>query len=136
MLLVSDHNRVLTTHKHPGITWITDNKDMFITVANNPNSLININGFLIQDRNANSLLTVTSECIPNSHYSISKLSASSLIKYYGYVKKLPLINLRLYSVYGPYEEPTRLIPVLCKSIQDKKLPLFADKNISRDFILN
>lgn len=75
-----------------------------------------------------------SECIPNSHYSISKLSASNLIKYYGFVKKLPLINLRLYSVYGPYEEPTRLIPVLCKSIKNKNLPLFADKNISRDFI--
>ena len=78
--------------------------------------------------------TEQSECIPNSHYSISKVSASNLIKYFGYIKKLPVINLRLYSVYGPYEDTSRLIPVLCRNIQKKKLPVFADKNISRDFI--
>lgn len=44
------------------------------------------------------------------------------------------MNLRLYSVYGPYEDSSRLIPVLCKKSLENKLPEFADKDVSRDFI--
>ena len=75
-----------------------------------------------------------SEMVPNSQYSVSKIAASNLINYYGKIKNLPAVNLRLYSVYGPYEDSSRLIPTLCKEALDKKLPIFANKNISRDFI--
>lgn len=76
----------------------------------------------------------SSEMIPNSQYSISKIAASNLINYYGKIKNLPAVNLRLYSVYGPYEDSSRLIPTLCKKASNKKLPKFANKSISRDFI--
>ena len=76
----------------------------------------------------------SSELLPNSQYAISKAAASNVIKYYGKIEKLPVINLRLYSVYGPFEDSSRLIPVLCKEAIDKKLPPFASKSISRDFI--
>ena len=76
----------------------------------------------------------SSELLPNSQYAISKAAASNVIKYYGKIKKFPALNLRLYSVYGPYEDSSRLIPVLCKSVFDKKLPPFASESISRDFI--
>ena len=75
-----------------------------------------------------------SEMVPNSQYSVSKIAASNLINYYGKIKNLPAVNLRLYSVYGPYEDSSRLIQTLCKEALDKKLPIFANKNISRDFI--
>jgi polyisoprenyl-phosphate glycosyltransferase len=75
-----------------------------------------------------------SELSPNSHYAVSKVSSSYMIKFYGKISKLPVINLRYYSVYGPYEEPDRLIPVIIENAATKKLPPLVDPEISRDFI--
>ena len=75
-----------------------------------------------------------SPLIPNSQYAISKAAASNAISFYGKIKKFPVVNLRLYSVYGPYEDSSRLIPVLCKKTLENSLPQFADKEVSRDFI--
>lgn len=74
------------------------------------------------------------ELIPNSHYAVSKAACHYLLKYYGKIEKLPVAHLRLYSVYGPWEEPMRLIPTLVNFIKRGKLPLFVDPNISRDFV--
>ena len=74
------------------------------------------------------------ELIPNSHYAISKTAVSYMVKYYGKIEKLPVIHLRLYSVYGPWEEPNRLIPTLIREAKKGKLPDFVDPNISRDFV--
>lgn len=72
--------------------------------------------------------------IPNSHYAVSKLGNANLLKYYGRIVGLPVINLRLYSVYGPWEEPDRLIPILVEKIREGKLPPLVAPGISRDFI--
>src|SRR5438093_151347 len=48
---------------------------------------------------------------PNSHYAASKVSASYIIQYYANFKSINALNLRLYSVYGYWEEPDRLIPM-------------------------
>lgn len=72
--------------------------------------------------------------IPNSHYAVSKAATSQAIIYYGKVRGLPVVNLRLYSVYGPFEDSSRLIPVLCEKCIQGKLPPFAREGISRDFI--
>lgn len=72
--------------------------------------------------------------IPNSHYAVSKAAASQAITYYGKVRGVPVVNLRLYSVYGPYEDSSRLIPVLCEQTLQGKLPKFARAEISRDFV--
>ena len=71
---------------------------------------------------------------PNSHYSVTKVAASYMIKFWGSQKKLPAINLRIYSAFGPWEEPDRLIPVLVQNGLDKKYPSFVDPEISRDFV--
>ena len=76
----------------------------------------------------------TSELIPNSDYAVTKVSAGYLIKYYGRVHGFPCINLRLYSVYGPWEERDRLIPVLITNGLKGKYPHLVNKEISRDFI--
>ncbi|MDX2506499.1 MAG: NAD-dependent epimerase/dehydratase family protein [Gammaproteobacteria bacterium] len=72
--------------------------------------------------------------VPNSHYAVSKAATSQAIAYYGKVRHLPVVNLRLYSVYGPYEDSSRLMPVLCKKSLQGELPSFARAEVSRDFI--
>jgi nucleoside-diphosphate-sugar epimerase len=74
------------------------------------------------------------ELIPNSHYAVSKTAMSYAIKYYGMVEKLPVVNLRLYSAYGPWEEPDRLLPMLVSEARSKKYPPLVQPEISRDFI--
>lgn len=74
------------------------------------------------------------ELIPNSHYAISKTAVSYMVKYYGKIEKLPVIHLRLYSVYGPWEEPNRLIPTLIREAKKARFPKFVDPSISRDFV--
>jgi polyisoprenyl-phosphate glycosyltransferase len=71
---------------------------------------------------------------PNSHYSVSKMSASGLLYFLGKHKKFPCANLRIYSAYGPYEDSSRLIPqIVTKGLLGEYPPL-VDPNISRDFI--
>lgn len=76
----------------------------------------------------------TDVLLPNSHYAVSKAATSHAITYYGKVRGVPVVNLRLYSVYGPYEDSSRLIPVLCQQSIDGRLPVFARSEVSRDFI--
>jgi dolichol-phosphate mannosyltransferase len=76
----------------------------------------------------------TDVLIPNSHYAVSKAATSQAISYYGKVRGLPLVNLRLYSVYGPFEDSSRLIPVICERSFEGKLPPLAKSGVSRDFI--
>jgi polyisoprenyl-phosphate glycosyltransferase len=71
---------------------------------------------------------------PNSHYSVSKVSAAYLIQFYARVHEKNALNLRLYSIYGDWEEPDRLIPKLIESVRQHKLPNFVSKDISRDFV--
>lgn len=72
--------------------------------------------------------------LPNSHYAVSKVAAGAAISHYGKTYSLPTLNLRLYSVYGPYEDSSRLIPNICRASLSQKLPKFAGPHVSRDFI--
>lgn len=74
------------------------------------------------------------EPIPNSHYAVSKLGVRYLISYYGKVEKLPVVHLRLYSIYGPWEEPKRLMPTLIQYVKQQQFPKFVAADISRDFV--
>lgn len=71
---------------------------------------------------------------PDSHYAVSKGSAALALSYYGKALGLPCANLRLYSVYGPYEDSSRLIPALAWHALRGTLPPLVDAQISRDFI--
>jgi dolichol-phosphate mannosyltransferase len=71
---------------------------------------------------------------PNSHYAASKVSAASMIHYYGVLKDFPIVNLRYYSIYGPYEEPDRLIPQLIAKGMIGEYPPLVQPDISRDFV--
>jgi polyisoprenyl-phosphate glycosyltransferase len=71
---------------------------------------------------------------PNSDYAVSKVAASSLIYFYGKRKHLPCANLRLYSIYGPLEDASRLIPSVIQCGIEGRYPEFVSSSISRDFV--
>lgn len=71
---------------------------------------------------------------PNSDYAVSKVASSNLIHYLGKRHHIPCANLRLYSVYGPLEDSSRLIPNLIRCGLEGKYPEFVNPDISRDFI--
>jgi dolichol-phosphate mannosyltransferase len=71
---------------------------------------------------------------PNSHYAVSKAAASDYIAFAGKVRRLPVANLRLYSVYGPYEDASRLVPNLVAKGMQGQFPPFVDGSTSRDFV--
>lgn len=72
--------------------------------------------------------------IADSDYSVSKIAATQLIRYYGQKFNFPAWVFRLYSVFGPLEDTTRLVPNLLIHGLQGKLPPLVNPNISRDFI--
>ncbi len=71
---------------------------------------------------------------PNSDYAVSKVAAAHLVSYYGKCLQLPCANLRLYSVYGPMEDASRLIPTVIGHGLQGKYPEFVNPAVSRDFV--
>lgn len=67
-------------------------------------------------------------------YAIAKVAQTLFSKYFFNQYKLPTVTLRLFSVYGPYEEPGRLIyDVMIALIHNKVLKLSSPLP-RRDFI--
>lgn len=71
---------------------------------------------------------------PNSDYAVSKVGCANLLRYFGRKKGLPSANLRLFSIYGPLEDSSRLIPNILKCGSLGVYPSFVDPQISRDFV--
>lgn len=71
---------------------------------------------------------------PNSDYAVMKSAATNYCQYVAYRDSVPIYTLRLYSVYGAYEEPNRLIPSLLIHGLQGKLPDLVSPHIGRDFI--
>lgn len=70
----------------------------------------------------------------NSHYSVSKAAASNLLHYAGKKLGFPGINLRLYAIYGPYEDSSRLVPTALLKAMRGTHTSYVDPQISRDFL--
>ncbi len=71
---------------------------------------------------------------PNSHYAVAKASATLLCSYTARSHRVRIPTLRLYSVYGPFEEPTRLIPTLILDGFRNALPPLVNPTVARDFV--
>lgn len=71
---------------------------------------------------------------PNSRYAVTKLAATNLIGDLARGSGLRATTLRLFSVYGPLEAPTRLIPTLVREGSAGRLPSFSPAGVSRDFV--
>lgn len=71
---------------------------------------------------------------PNSTYAVTKSSATMYCRHVARSRREHIVTLRLYSVYGPYEEPTRLLPSVIIHGLRGALPPLADPRIARDYI--
>lgn len=73
---------------------------------------------------------------PNSYYAVTKASATLFCRYTAHCFNLPIYTLRLYSVYGPYEDPKRLIPTMILKGLKETLPPLVHPDVARDFIFS
>ena len=72
---------------------------------------------------------------PASDYAVAKAAATL----YGRQAAregdaMRVVTLRLYSVYGPYEDPRRLVPTLLARGLQGELPPLVDPDVARDFV--
>ena len=71
---------------------------------------------------------------PNSYYAVTKASATLFCRYVAQSQGVLLPTLRLYSAYGSYEEPTRLMPTLIVRGLRGELPPLVNPDITRDYV--
>jgi nucleoside-diphosphate-sugar epimerase len=71
---------------------------------------------------------------PNSDYAVTKASATLYCRHTAQKQKVNLSTLRLYSVYGAYEEPARLMPALIMNGLEGYWPPLADPEAAHDFV--
>jgi nucleoside-diphosphate-sugar epimerase len=71
---------------------------------------------------------------PASYYAATKCSQTLLCYHIARDEKKPIVTLRPFSVYGPYEEPTRFIPTLMKTLYFEGRMDLVSPAISRDYI--
>lgn len=71
---------------------------------------------------------------PNSLYAVTKASATLYCQYISKSRGVHLPTLRLYSVYGPYEEPTRLMPQMILRGLEGGLPPLVNPLVARDYV--
>jgi len=71
---------------------------------------------------------------PNSHYAVAKAAASQFCQFTARREQVSITTLRLYSAYGPFEDPRRLIPMLIlRGLQGAFPPLVAP-DTARDYV--
>lgn len=72
--------------------------------------------------------------VPNSDYALTKAYGSLYCQSAAVRLNMKVVTLRPYSVYGPYEEPTRLFPTLIIKGLAGKLPSLVNPETARDYI--
>ncbi len=72
--------------------------------------------------------------IPNSFYGITKYAGTCLLQERYESSGLVGAVLRLYSIFGPLEDPKRLFPTLIRCGLEERLPQFSPPQIGRDFV--
>lgn len=73
-------------------------------------------------------------CQPLSLYAVTKLAGTNYASYYGRENKKPIITFRLFSPFGPYDDPKRLVSqVIYNALANKKIFLSNPKAV-RDYI--
>jgi len=71
---------------------------------------------------------------PNSHYAVTKVAATHFCRLTAQREHVKIATLRLYSVYGPWEEPGRLMPAMIVHGLAGALPPLVDPRVARDYV--
>jgi nucleoside-diphosphate-sugar epimerase len=73
-------------------------------------------------------------CNPQIVYAITKLAGTNYASCVGKTHKKPVVTLRLFSPYGPYDDPKRLMSEAIVNALEGKPIFFSRPNIVRDYI--
>jgi nucleoside-diphosphate-sugar epimerase len=71
---------------------------------------------------------------PNSYYAVAKAAQTMFCQYAARTQKKSIVTFRLFSVYGPYEEPSRLVPTIIRRCLRGESLQMASPLTARDFI--
>jgi dolichol-phosphate mannosyltransferase len=71
---------------------------------------------------------------PNSHYAVAKVAATHFCRLTAQREGAKIATLRLYSVYGPWEDPGRLMPTMVVQGLAGRLPPLVDPRVARDYV--
>jgi UDP-glucose 4-epimerase len=71
---------------------------------------------------------------PNSVYAVTKAAATHYCQLKARQLNVHAVTARLYSIYGPFEEPARLVPTLLLYGLRGQIPPLAQPEIARDFV--
>ena len=71
---------------------------------------------------------------PNSPYAVTKAAATHYCRFISQREGLRMPTLRLYSVYGPYEDANRLLPQLILNGRRGTFPPLVNPDIARDYV--
>jgi nucleoside-diphosphate-sugar epimerase len=74
------------------------------------------------------------EPAPVDDYGASKAGATLWCRAAAISRGLPVVTLRLFSPYGPWDDPVRLIPSVSRAFLDGRSPLLASPSGERDFV--
>lgn len=73
-------------------------------------------------------------CDPANAYGVSKCASTMYARFVALEQARPIVNLRLFSPFGPFDDPRRLIPyVISRALAGEEL-LLANPSSVRDFI--
>lgn len=71
---------------------------------------------------------------PLGDYAVSKAAATLFCRSEAIQKNLPIISLRIFSPYGPWDDPKRLIPYVISSLLNGMAPTLSNPTSVRDYI--
>ena len=71
---------------------------------------------------------------PVSYYAATKAGATHLCRYFAGAHNINIPTLRLYSCFGPYEQPNRLMSNLVACGAEGRWPKLVDENCAHDFV--
>ena len=71
---------------------------------------------------------------PTSYYAVTKCAQTLLCSHIARQEKKPIVTIRPFAVYGPYEESKRFVPTLMNSLFLNKKMNLVSPTTARDFI--
>lgn len=72
-------------------------------------------------------------CSPSTDYGISRMAGTALCRDWSARTGIRATTLRLYSTYGPLEDPQRLITRLCRSALRREQPALKPESATHDY---
>tara|TARA_Y100000588_G_C14276748_1_gene934721 strand:- start:6134 stop:7090 length:957 start_codon:yes stop_codon:yes gene_type:complete len=71
---------------------------------------------------------------PNSYYAVAKSAQTLVCQHTAHLEQRPINTFRLFSVYGPYEESSRLVPTVIRHCLEGKSLAMVTPETARDFV--